>query len=180
MYPKTHPTEGFWIVRINKITNKIFNFHNLICGRLRVKILCLWYSMLDFRLYSRKYRILGFEKIFWSCDFMSKMGPLVDFSALIKCAVISTKFTPILSMGKVPQKRGISQNRWFHRYQRDKSSKRSGIQPNRFDNSGENACWSSAFRKLGTISLWWNINTEIQMYKMKLLRNNLWFRVFKS
>ena len=96
--------------------------------------------MLDFRLYSRKCRILEFRENFGSCDSVSKMSPLVEFTALIKCAVISTNFTPILSMGKVPQKRGISQNRWFHRYQREKSSKRSGIQPNRFDNSGENAC----------------------------------------
>ena len=38
IYPKTHPSKGFWIVRINKITNKIFDFHNLICGQFRVSI----------------------------------------------------------------------------------------------------------------------------------------------
>ena len=47
IYPKTHPSEGFWIVRINKITNKMFDFHNLICGRFRVKIRCFWYWILE-------------------------------------------------------------------------------------------------------------------------------------
>ena len=37
IYPKMHPSKGFWKVRINKITNKKFDFHNLICGRFRVE-----------------------------------------------------------------------------------------------------------------------------------------------
>ena len=48
IYPTTHPSEGFWIVRINKITNKIFNFHNLICGRFRLENRCFWYSISKF------------------------------------------------------------------------------------------------------------------------------------
>lgn len=105
IYPTTHPSEGFWIVRINKITNKIFNFHNLICGRFRLENRCFWYSiskfdcksfwkstffMKDLKIQSNMVRF-GWIHIAWkTCNFRSKM---VNFLGI---EILKMETAPIL------------------------------------------------------------------------------------